>query len=171
MVDAKNGFNELGRKAMLWTVHLRWPRGAQFIQNCCCHSAQLILRHPGQPCHILCSKEGVTQGDPLSMVACGLGLLPLAEQLRMEVPDLLQPWCADDSAMAGSTRSIAKAMDLLLVLSPTQGHHPEPSKSIYLMRTGSEGDTSAELGQFKFQFIRGSCYVSGFLGSTKSLLE
>ena len=33
LVDAHNGFNELSRLAMLWTVRHRWPTGARFAFN------------------------------------------------------------------------------------------------------------------------------------------
>jgi hypothetical protein len=68
LVDATNGFNELGRKAMLWTVRHRWANGARFSYNCYRHSAQLLLRWCGGDCEIILLREGVTQGDPLSMV-------------------------------------------------------------------------------------------------------
>ena len=38
------------------------------------------------------SKNGVKQGDPLSIVAYGIGVLPLIKQLKMEYPDVNQPW-------------------------------------------------------------------------------
>ena len=44
LVDARNGFNELSRLAMLWTVRHRWPAGAKFAFNCYKHWAQLLLR-------------------------------------------------------------------------------------------------------------------------------
>ena len=34
LFDARNGFNELSRLAMLWTVRHRWPTGASFAFNC-----------------------------------------------------------------------------------------------------------------------------------------
>ena len=33
LVDARNGFNEMIRLAMLWTVRHRWPSGARFAFN------------------------------------------------------------------------------------------------------------------------------------------
>ena len=37
LVDAHNGFNELSRLVMLWTVRHRWPDGARFAFNCYKH--------------------------------------------------------------------------------------------------------------------------------------
>ena len=86
-VDAKNGFNELSRKAMLWTVRHLWVAGSRFAFNCYRHAAQLILRREDGPCEVLLSCEGVTQGDPLSMVLYGLALVPLAKFLRDHCTD------------------------------------------------------------------------------------
>jgi hypothetical protein len=82
LVDAMNGFNKLGHRAMLWTVRHRWASGAPFAFNCYRHSALLILRRKGRPGYTLLSAEGVTQGDPLSMALSGLALVPLAITLR-----------------------------------------------------------------------------------------
>ena len=49
LVDVCNGFNELSRLAMLWTVRHRWSVGARFAFNCYMHWAQLILRQTGEP--------------------------------------------------------------------------------------------------------------------------
>jgi len=43
LVDARNGFNELSRKAALWTVRHRWPGGSRFAFNCYWHVAQLVI--------------------------------------------------------------------------------------------------------------------------------
>ena len=62
LVDARNGFNELSRLAMLWTVWHCWPSGARFAFNSYKHWAQLLLRQPGEPPVTILSREGVTQG-------------------------------------------------------------------------------------------------------------
>ena len=81
LVDARNGFNELSRLAMLWTVRHRWPAGVRFAFNCYKHWAQLLLRQPGEPPVTILSREGVTQGDPLSMVLYRITLVPLVDDL------------------------------------------------------------------------------------------
>ena len=75
--DDQNGFNELLRMVMQWTVRYQCPVGAQFEFNCYKHYAQLLLHHTGNPTTTLLSLEGVTQGDPLSMVLYGITLVPL----------------------------------------------------------------------------------------------
>ena len=80
-VDARNGFGELSRKAMLWTVRHLWALGARFAFNCYRHASLLVIRRMEDGislCDILLSMEGVTQGDPLAMALYGLALVPLA---------------------------------------------------------------------------------------------
>jgi hypothetical protein len=169
LVDARNGFNELGRKAMLWTTRHRWVSGARFAFNCYRHAIQLVLRRPGDSCYILLSREGVTQGDPLAMVLYGLALVPLAEMLREAVPEVLQPWYADDAAMAGPLSGIGRATRLLAEYGPARGYFAEPAKSLLICKAAvTEADLSA-LAEFQFTRLEGSRYVGGFIGSPESL--
>ncbi|KAI2506095.1 hypothetical protein MHU86_8326 [Fragilaria crotonensis] len=165
LVDATNGFNELGRKAMLWTVRHRWANGARFSFNCYRHSAQLLLRRRGGDCEIILSREGVTQGDPLSMVLYGLALTPLAETIRERVPTVAQPWYADDAAMAGPVDGIAEAQRLLLDLGPRRGYFPEPDKSILIVPLATPPPALVPLAEFNFRHEEGHRYLGGFVGS------
>ena len=92
LADARNGFNELSRLEILWTVQHRWTAGARFAFNCYKHWAQLLLRQPGEFPVTILSIEGVTQGDPLSIVLYGITLTPLAEELRSADSGLLAPF-------------------------------------------------------------------------------
>ena len=65
LVDDCNGFNELSRLTMLWTVLHHWPAGARFAFNCYRHSAQLLLRQPGETPVTILSRKGFTHGYPL----------------------------------------------------------------------------------------------------------
>ena len=78
LIDARNGFNKLSRLAMLWTVRHCWPDGARFAFNCYKHWEQLFLRQLGELPVTILSREGVTKGDPLSMVLYAITLAPLA---------------------------------------------------------------------------------------------
>jgi hypothetical protein len=168
MVDAINGFNELGRKGGLWTVRHRWPGGSRLAFNCYRHSAQLILRRRGQDCLIILSQEGVTQGDPLSMIIYGVALTPLSEQLRRDVPGVLQPWYADDMAMVGPASGIASCMALLEANGPARGYYPEPSKSILICRPEHQDAARMNLSDFDFKYQDGHRYVGGFIGTDAS---
>ena len=67
---------------MLWLVRFEWPSGAWFAFNCYCHWATLVVRSCDGTGHLLFRQEGVTQGDPLAMVAYGIGIPPLIHKLR-----------------------------------------------------------------------------------------
>ena len=99
---------------MLWTVHHRWLAGARFAFNCYKHWSQLLLRQTGEFPVTILSSEGVTQGDPLSMVLYGITLAPLAEELRAADPGLLSPFYANDAAFNGLARQSAQLLKLLM---------------------------------------------------------
>ena len=136
LADATNGFNELNRKAMLWTVRHLWPAGARFAFNCYRHHATLVCRKGGNSanCYRLYSKEGVTQGDPLAMVLYGLAMVPLSKQLREEFPQVLQAWYADDAAVEARCSQIGKYQTRLRELGPSRGYYSNSEKSIVITR-------------------------------------
>ena len=98
LIDARNAFNEDNRTAMLWDIRHKWPSGVQFTFNCYCHWGTLVVRDTEDGSgHFLHRKEGVTQGDPLAMIAYGISILPLIRELRGAHPRVTQPWYADDA--------------------------------------------------------------------------
>ncbi len=165
LVDAKNGFNELGRRAMLWTVRHRWASGARFAFNCYRHASKLILRRKGKTGYTLLSLEGITQGDPLAMILYGLALVPLADTLRRQHPETVQAWYANDGILEGRSSKVAAAMLLLQRLGPERAYFPEPTKSIFVCSPDDREAAEARLVQFQFEFHDGYRYVGGFLGS------
>ena len=72
---------------MLWAVRHKCPSGVQFTFNCYRHWDKLVVRDTGDGSgHLLHSKVGVTQGDPLAMIAYGIRVLPLIRELRGPTP-------------------------------------------------------------------------------------
>jgi hypothetical protein len=171
LVDARNGFNELGRRSMLWTIRHRWAAGSWFAFNCYRHAAQLVLRRRGGPCTYLRSEEGVTQGDPLSMVLYGIALVPLAERLRAAVPQAVQAWYADDSAFYGRAAAVDRAMALLAVHGPARGYYPEPKKSYWIGPRATRQAAKTVLARWTLRYSEGQRYLGGFLGSPATQAE
>jgi len=165
LVDACNGFNELSRKAAMWTVRHRWPSGSRFAFNCYRHAAQLVIHRSGRPGSVILSQEGVTQGDPISMVIYGVALTPLTESVRAAQPNTLQAWYADDSSFAGSAPAIAAAMRTILEKGPARGYYPKPSKSILICNPAVRETVQGELGTFHFQSEEGYRHVGRFIGT------
>jgi len=166
LLDARNGFNELGRKTMLWTVRHRWEAGARFALNCYRHAALLIVRKRGQDCEIILSQEGVTQGDPLSMHLYGIALLPMFETIRKQVPTVVNPNFADDVAAADFATRVVKVVELAKKLGPERGYFLELEKSICVPKNEEDMERAKRvLGSHNFQFRPGHRYVGGFHGS------
>ena len=140
LVDARNGFNELSRLAMVWTVRHRWPAGARFSFNFYRHWTQLILRHPGELPVIILNRDGLTQGDPLSVVMYGITLVPLTKELRAVDPGLLSSFNADDAAFYGFSGRSAQLLKVLMKRGPDRGYFPNLDRSLFISDTpGQEG--------------------------------
>ena len=83
------------------------------------------------------SKEGVTQGDPLAMIAYGIGVLPLIRELREAHPRVTQPWYADDTGAGGTFTEVQAHFQDLQVRGPARGYYPELTKSILVVTPGN----------------------------------
>ena len=108
LVDASNAFNSLNHISMLLHVRRLWPC-ARFVFNTYRGWPVLVMR--GMSDFIL-SKEGVTQGDPLSMYVYAIGTLPLIQILRSP-QSLIQLWYADDASAGGLLRDLREWFLLL----------------------------------------------------------
>ena len=74
MVDAKNAFNSVNRVVGLWNARSLWPRCSRFLFNTYRGYSSLWVNGHADP---LYSREGVTQGDPLSMCFYAVAVMPL----------------------------------------------------------------------------------------------
>lgn len=130
VIDAKNAFNSINRMSLLWNVHVLWPRASRFIFNTYRGWSSLILKGSNEsiPC-----REGIVQGDPLSMFLYAIATKPLIRGLE-STTSATQLWYADDSAVLGDLPSLRSWFDRLQEVGPLFGYFPEPSKSSMRVR-------------------------------------
>ena len=160
MVDAANAFNSLNRSAMLLHARVLWPRCARFLFNTYRGWSMLIVRGASE---CLYSKEGVTQGDPLSMFMYAIGTLPLIRSLHN--PSLwTQVWYADDASAGGSLRDILDWFSLLCSRGPAFGYFPEPSKRFVVVGEHCKSEAEALFRDLGVIVVTGHRYLGGFIG-------
>jgi hypothetical protein len=170
LIDARNAFNEQNRTMMLWNTRHLCPMLALFAFNVYKHHSILHIRSlDGDPGAVLHSREGVTQGDPLSMVLYGVGMLPLIKQLKELYPTLYQPWYADDAAAVGQFEDILLMFNSLIDLGRKYGYFPEQSKSIIIV--SEKNFDKAKEFFVGFKVTTGSRYLGGFIGETTAKEE
>ena len=108
LIDSENAFNYINQIGMLSTVSHLWTSRARFILNFYYHWSLLILRNGNGTGSFLHSREGMTQGDPLAMVAYGIGTLPPIKTwnrifMKSPSPDVTQPWYPDNAGALGTS--------------------------------------------------------------------
>jgi hypothetical protein len=153
---------------MVWTVRFKWTSGARFVFNCYRHWAILVIRAGNRLALFIFSKEGVTQGNPLAMVAYGISLLPLIRRLKDEFPSVEQPWYADDAGAGGKFADLRRYSLRLQEISPSYGYFPEPDKSILVVKDHNNERAKAYFEDLGFKVVRGSRYLGGFLGEAST---
>jgi hypothetical protein len=170
LIDASNALNEQNRIQMLWAVRHEWPPGGKFVFNRYKHWAVLVLRgNDGQAIFIF-SKEGVTQGDPsLSMFAYRIGILPLIPQLKAEIPQVEQPWYADDAGADARFDEIERFSRRLCKVESKFSYFLEPTKSIIIVRQHNLEEARLCFPGFKVR--TGNRYLGGFVGEDEALNE
>eukprot|EP00957_Ditylum_brightwellii_P053767 4073004-Ditylum_brightwellii.AAC.1 len=159
---------------MLWDVRHLWAMGARFAFNTYRYWRKLVQK--GQD-DLVMSKEGVMQGDPLSMILYVLVVLPIIKVLNklLEVlPYLvkqLQEWFADDLGLAGFFEAIAIWFNKLCEIRPPRGYIPEPTKSILITHEKNMEKAIEFFAEIKFKVKEGHCYLDGFIGLEASTSE
>ena len=104
------------------------------------------------------------------MLFYGLALVPLLKTLCEKVPDLSSPIYTNDSAFSGKASQVCSAMKLLQQVGPTRGYYPAPTKSIVIPSQSEYTEKTKEvLSEFNFQYMEGSRYLGGFIGSEAAL--
>ena len=120
--------------------------------------------HRGRVRPLFHSKEGMTQGDPLSMITYGIEILPLNRELRRAHLCVTQVWYADDAGAGGNFEHILAHLRYLQARGLPRGYYPELTKSILvrvLRNVAREEEFFLGMG---IQVVTGHRYIRGFIG-------
>jgi hypothetical protein len=124
-----------------------------------------VINGKGGTVVLIFSKEGVTQGDPLSMFGYGISILPLIRKLKTELPAVKEPWYTDDAGAGGSFTDLRKCFLRLQEIGFACGYSPEPSISILIVRAHNRTIGRSTFHDVKFKVQTSSCYLGGYIGS------
>ena len=169
LVDVHNAFYQENRTAMLWSVRHEYTSGAQLTFNCYHHWATLVVRDTGDGSgHFLHSKDGVTQGDPLAMIAYGIGVLPLIREMRYAHPRVTQPWYTDYAEAAGMFQQILEHFRDLQTRRPARSYCPETTKSILVVSPGNVARVEEHFWGLGIRVVTGHWYLEGYIGDAEA---
>ena len=149
LMDATNAFISVNRVAALWNARVLWPSCSCFLFNTYGGYAFLLLKTSNE---MLLSREGVTQGDLLSVVCYSVATLPLVRALK-EDGHWFQSWYADDFVCSGSLDDIHSWLDHLLELGHSYGYFPEPHKSYLVVAPNITHLASDALRYWRYQLF------------------
>ena len=165
---SKNAFDEINRVEMICTFRHLWPSVFCFVFNCYHHWSYLVLRNRNWTASFLHNKEVVKQGHPPAIISYGTGILSLIKNLKPEIPDVTQPWYADNAGVFGMTARFETYCDLLTRQDLGRGYYPEPSKSVLIKRLDNI-EAVKEFGRItNLRICNGARYLGGFIGHDKS---
>ena len=82
---------------------------------------------------ILHSREGVTHEDTLEIITYEIGILPLIKNLKREIPDVTQPWYADNAGALGTFTIIETYFYSLTRQGPGHSYYPKHSKIVLIV--------------------------------------
>ena len=111
----------------------------------------------------LYSKEGVTQGDPISMYMYAIATLPLIRTLK-DISKWTQIWYADDSCVGGSLSNIKEWFNHLCKVGPTYGYYPKPCKSYLIVNESNFANAKEVFKDTDVKIVKGGRLLGGFVG-------
>jgi hypothetical protein len=160
LVDASNAFNVVNRQAVLWNSRVLWPRCSRFLFNSYQGWVPLVISGSEE---LLYSREGVTQGDPLSMFIYAVATVPLIRSLG-EPCDGTQVWFADDASACALLARLRDWFIRLLEVGPSFGYYPQPTKS-YLVVNGDNLDLAHQIfDSLGVKIVKGHRLLGGYIG-------
>ena len=159
VIDATNAFNSINRVSLLWNVRVLWPRASRFIFNTYRGWAPLVVRGSED---VLFSREGIIQGDPLSMFLYAIATLPLIEQTQLN--SIKQLWYADDASALGSLPLLLLWFEKLQRVGPSFGYFPEPSKCSVIVKESMVDHASSMFEGTGVKVVTSCRFLGGVIG-------
>ena len=105
------------------------------------------------------------------MIACRIGILPLIKNPKQEIPDITQPWYADDAGALGTFTRIETHFNSSTRQGPGHGYYPKPSKSLLIMHPENI-ETGKDFGAHHgFRVCTGARYLGGYIGDNESQIN
>ena len=144
----------------MWNARIQWPRASRFIFNTYRGWATLVMK--GSQEHLY-SREGVTQGDPISMFMYTIGTLPLIQLLK-NINKWSQVWYADDSSVSGELSSLQEWLTMLMERGPDFGYFPEPSKSYLIVNESNKDLANLLFADFGLKIVTSGRFLGGVVG-------
>ena len=123
LIDASNAFNRLNRRVALSNVKTVCPSLATVLTNTYRGHAALFVGSEK-----IYSQEGITQGDPLSLVFYALATLPMIKACKVEGLNG-EVWYADDATGGGRITKLRHWWDNLVRNGPMYGYYPNGVKT------------------------------------------
>ena len=102
------------------------------------------------------------------MIAYRIEILPLIKNLKREIPDVTQPWYADDARALGTFAILETYFDLLTCHGPGRGYHPDLTKSVLIVRPDNIEAGKVCGARHGFRVCTGSRYLGGCIGEDES---
>ena len=101
------------------------------------------------------------QGDFLSMISYGIGILPLINNLKQERTEVTHSWCADADGALGTNQRIETYFNLLTRQDPGHGYYPEPQTSVLIVNLDNLEAGKVFGARHRFKVCMGARYLGG----------
>ena len=134
-VDANNAFNTINRKVLLHNIGILCPAIYVFTVNCYKKPARLFVTGGVE----IESREGSTQGDPISSPIYGIGITPLLNAIMpSDKRTLTNVAIADDITGAGKLIALRAWWDRIITFGKFIGYTVNASKSWLIVKSEYE---------------------------------
>ena len=164
LVDASNAFNALNRKVLLHNISYLCPPMATYVLNCYQMSSRLFVFGGKE----IASDEGTTQGDPMAMPICAIGIAPLLTMIKDDgntSSRVRHVAFADDLAGGGSLKELRYWWENVNKYGPLLGYNPKASKSWIIVKNEKYDDAINEFQNTNINITtEGHKYLGGVIG-------